>query len=214
LGIVKIARVHPGIAEYHQGILPWHPCHDRAASFHNRSFGLKLVIKKIIGGIYLTRKRFLPLVLVCFLAFCSSFAQAQTADDKDKIFVIIRDAKGENVEGYLRNYPTEIKVTTKEKEEKTVPLKLIESIKLEKVQSGVPGANEPGQEGYYTVKMQHSNEIYKLENKYSFSLNTNLGVVTKTIGADPSRKEDPSKPQTDRPFVRDVGIALSLDFKF
>jgi hypothetical protein len=132
----------------------------------------------------------------------------------------VKDVKGERLEGYLRFYPNEITVSTKDDQEKTIPLRLIESIKVEKIQGGIPGANHPGAESYYSVRVQNSQEIFTLKKKVTFSLNTSAGVMTKTL--DPElgqgffRKDSSSisASQNEQPWIRGEGVALSLEIKF
>lgn len=76
------------------------------------------------------------------------------------------------MEGYLRPDANELTVLTKDNQEKSVPLKWIESIKLEKIKEGIPGADQLGGESYYSVRLQNSQEIFTLKKKYAFSLNT------------------------------------------
>jgi hypothetical protein len=163
---------------------------------------------------------FLTLLFIFFLAFVTRPLQAQVSQEKKDIYMIIKDTNGEKVEGYLRLYPEDLTVSTKDKEEKSIPLKLIESIKLEKVKEGIPGVEEMRGESYYSVKMQNSQEIFTLRKKYTFSLNTSVGVVTKTIDPDMVQglfRKDSSpamKLQNEQPFIRDKGVVLSLELKF
>ena len=90
---------------------------------------------------------------------------------------------GETVEGLLPLGSDELTVLTKENQEKTVPVKYIKSITLEKTPDPVPGG-DPKREPTYSVRLENSQEIYTLRKKYTFSLNTNLGMVTKTIDPD------------------------------
>ena len=126
---------------------------------------------------------FLILMLIFVLAF--TCAQAQDYQGKEGIFVVVKDIQGEKLEGYLRFSPEELLVSTKDNQEKSVPLKNIEFIKLEKITGGVPGGGQVGSEGYYSVKLQNSQELFTLRKKYTFSLNTSLGLVTQTV--DPER---------------------------
>jgi hypothetical protein len=97
---------------------------------------------------------------------------------------------------------------------------MIESIKVEKVQSSIPGADQLEGESYYSVRMQNSQEIFRLGKKYTFSLNTSVGVVTRTI--DPEALKDSfqkdssllSKPESNQPFVRDKSVIFSMEIKF
>lgn len=163
----------------------------------------------------MARLRFIFLVLLLLLNPAFLFAQTQFLQEKESIRVIVEDVKGERLEGYLQLYPNEITVSTKDAQEKTLPLKIIESIKVEKIRGGIPGADHPGSESYYSVRVQNSQEIFTLKNKVTFSLNTSAGVVTRTL--DPelgqgSRKD--SSSQNEQPLIRGEGLALSLEIKF
>ncbi len=149
-----------------------------------------------------------------------ALAQPQGNQEKDGIYAVVEDVRGEKLEGYLRFSPEELLVSTNDNQEKSVPLNKIEFIKLEKIAGGVPGGSEVGSEGYYSVKLKNSQELFTLRKKYTFSLSTSLGVVTQTV--DPERvgnlfqKESVSPPtsQGDKPFVRDKSVVFSLEFKF
>ena len=60
-------------------------------------------------------------------------------------------------------------------------MSIIESIKVEKIQAGLPEVEKLGRESYYSVRLQNSQEILTLEEKYTISLNTSVGVVTKNL---------------------------------
>ena len=160
------------------------------------------------------------LTLTCLLFSTLALAEVQIIQEKENIFAVMKDMQGDRVEGYLHYYPKEITVSTKDDQEKSVPIKLIESIKLEKMSSGLPGSDQMGGKKYYKVSLQHSQEIFSLRKRFTFSLNTNLGVVTQTI--DPERIQDffrngsspvaPSK--SEQPFIRDKNAVLSLEIKF
>jgi hypothetical protein len=68
--------------------------------------------------------------------------------------------------------------------------------------------------------MENSQEIYTLRKKYTFSLNTNVGVVTKSIDPETINnilsKDASQATRTDRdkPFIQDKSIIFSLEFKF
>ena len=160
------------------------------------------------------------LVLVVFLTPTIISGQSSLLPEKEDIYVIVKDLQGNRVEGYLRLYPNEITVSTEENKEKSIPLKMIESIKVEKLQGPIPGADKLGAESYYSVRLHNSQEIFTLQEKYTFSLNTSIGVVTKTI--DPEAVKDSlqknsspsSKPENNQPFIRDKNLILSLEIKF
>jgi hypothetical protein len=140
-----------------------------------------------------------------------ALAQSQEKQEKEDIYVVIEDTKGKKLEGYLRFSPEELLVSTKDNQEKTVPLKQIEFIRLEKISGGVPGAEQPGTETYYSVRLQNSQEIFTLRNKYTFSLSTSLGIVTKTI--DPEIVQELFGKDSSS-GIRDIGAVFSLEFKF
>jgi hypothetical protein len=149
-----------------------------------------------------------------------ALAQSQDKQEKEDIYVVVEDTKGEKLEGYLRFSPEEFPVSTKDNQGKSVPLKNIEFIKLEKITGGVPGGDKAGSEAYYSVKLQNSQELFTLRKKYTFSLSTSLGLVTQTL--DPEgvgnlfQKDSASVPasQGDKPFVREKSVVFGLEFKF
>jgi hypothetical protein len=162
------------------------------------------------------------LFLILMLIFASTIALAQPQDkqDSEDIYVVVEDAQGKKLEGYLRFSPEELLVSTKDEQEKSVPLKNIEFIKLEKITGGVPGGDLGESEGYYSVKLQNSQDLFTLRKKYTFSLNTSLGLITQTV--DPERvgnlfqrnSAPAAKSEGDKPFVRDKSVVFSLEFKF
>jgi hypothetical protein len=159
-------------------------------------------------------------ISVFLLTSTIAMAQNQSPQEKENIFIVVKDIQGEKLEGYLRLDPNELKVSTKDNQEKSVPLKLIESIRLEKIQSGLPGAEQMSEESYYSVRLKNSQEIFSLQKKYTFSLNTSVGVVTKTIDPEMVREffqKDPSLPtrsKSEQPFIQDKGVIFSLEVKF
>jgi hypothetical protein len=149
-----------------------------------------------------------------------ALAQHQDKQDNEDIYVVVEDAQGKKLEGYLRSSPEALLVSTKDDQEKSVPLKNIEFIKLEKITGRVPGGDQGGGEEYYSVKLQNSQELFTLRKKYTFSLGTSLGLVTQTV--DPERvgnlfqnnsSPDPQS-QGERSFIRDKSVVFSLEFKF
>jgi hypothetical protein len=166
------------------------------------------------------RFKFISLSLLFLFAPTILLAQAPLLQEKESFYAIVKDIKGERLEGYLQFYPNEIIVTTKDDQQKSIPLKIVESVKVEKIQGGIPGADHPGGESYYSVRVQNSQEIFTLKKKVTFSLNTSAGVVTKTLdpemGQGFSRKDSSSllKSQSDQPLIRGEGVALSLEIKF
>jgi len=158
--------------------------------------------------------KFFFLIVMLISVPAVALAQTQDKPEKDGIYVVVEDVQGDKLEGYLRFSPEELLVSTEDNEEKSVPLKNIEFIKLEKITGRV------GNEGYYSVKLQNSQELFTLRKKYTFSLGTSLGLVTQTV--DPERvgnlfqKDSASAPksQGDKPFIRDKSVIFSLEFKF
>ncbi len=146
-----------------------------------------------------------------------ALAQNQDKQDKENIYVVVEDAQGKRLEGYLRFSPEELLVSTKDNQEKFIPLREIEFIKLEKITGGVPGGEQGRSEEYYSVKLQNSQELFTLQKKYTFSLNTSLGLVTQTVDPGSLFQKDSvlaANSQGDKPFVRDKSVAFRLEFKF
>ena len=165
-------------------------------------------------------KRVMIIFTLGFLLFSSfALAQSQATPEKSGIYAVVKDAKGETVEGFLRLGSDELTVQTKENQEKTIPVKYIKSIALEKSPDPVPGG-DPKRGVTYSVRLENSQEIYTLRKKYTFSLNTNLGMVTKTIDPDQVNRlfsKDPSSgpgPGDGKSFIQDQSVVFSLEFKF
>ena len=178
---------------------------------------------QVLPGAGLLMRRF-----ICFMAFWAMLisspllAQNQSPsllEEKKGIYAIVRDAQGEAVEGFLRLTSDELTVRTKEDQERLIPVRYIKSITLEKVKSEVPG-EELKKEASYSVRLENSQEIYTLKKKYSFSLNTNVGVITRTIDPEMvnnffSRDVSRSvKNEVEKPFIQEKSIVFSLEFKF
>ncbi len=167
-------------------------------------------------------KRYIYLSALWALISTPLLAQNQgpsLLEEKKGIYAIVKDAQGEAVEGFLRLTSDELTVRTKENQERLIPVKYIKSITLEKVKSEVPG-EEFKKEVAYSVHLENSQEIYTLKNKYSFSLNTNVGVVTRTIDPEMvnnffNREASRSvKNDVEKPFFQEKSIVFSLEFKF
>jgi hypothetical protein len=158
----------------------------------------------------------LVLILMFLIWNSVAIAQEKVAPEKKPIRVVVKDATGEKTEGFMFIYPEEVAVSTKEQGEKSIPLMAIQSIKVEKVPRGIPGDGQLTGEEYYSVRLENSQEILTLDKKYTVSLKTSVGVVTKTL--DPSllsKESSPSTiPQSDKPFIRDKSLILSLELKF
>ena len=174
-------------------------------------------------GVDLLMKR-LILIWSVFIALLPSLSQAepQTAppgEEKKGIYAVVKDGQGEAVEGLLRFSSDELVVRSKDNQEKSIPLKYIKSITLEKTKGEIPG-EELKNEATYAVRLENSQEIYTLRKKYTFSLNTNVGLVTKTIDPDKvnsflTKDLSPTlKPDDGKPFIQDKSVVFSLEFKF
>jgi hypothetical protein len=161
--------------------------------------------------------------LIClgflFLMVCPMASGQDILDQNEKPYAVIQDMQGKRVEGYLSMYPKEITVTSDEKKEKALPFKAIESITFEKVDPGIPGADRRG-EAQYSVRLKNSNEVYTLKDKYSLSINTDVGVIIKEIDPETVRsflgKEPASPPGSSTPgsLLKDKSFILSLELKF
>ena len=166
------------------------------------------------------RFKFIILFLVLLLTPAITLAQSPLLQEKEDIYVTVKDLEGNKLEGYLQLYPQEVTVSAKDNKEKSIPLSMIESIKVEKVQGGPPGADELDGESYYSVRLQNSQEIFTLQKKYSITLKTDVGVVTKNL--DPEAVKNPSqkdttlanKPESNEPLIRDESVILNLEIKF
>ncbi len=144
-------------------------------------------------------------------------AQSPSLQQKDDIYVIVKDLQGNRSEGYLQLYPQEVTVTTEDNKEKSIPLKMIESIKLEKSPKGLPGADKLG-ESYYSVRLHNSQEVFTLQKKYTFSLNASVGVLIKNIDPDAVKTQRnlpiTGKFEGSQSFIQDKSVILSLELKF
>ena len=167
----------------------------------------------------MVRSKFIFLVILFLLPPAIVFAQSPFLQEKEDIYAIVKDIQGNRSEGYLRLYPEEITVSTKDNEEKSIPLRMIESIKLEKSQKGLPGADKLG-ESYYSVRLHNSQEIFTLQKKYTFSLNASVGAVIKNIDPDAVKNSSQrnsaiaGKSESSQSFIQDKSVILSLELKF
>lgn len=161
----------------------------------------------------------LLLIPALLFSFLSAGAETRGASQIPVVLAVIKDGKGELLEGYLRFRPEEITVSTQDHREKVIPSKYIKSIVLEKVNEESPG-KDPRVEARYSVRVENSLEIYTLKKKYTFSLNTSLGMVTKTIDPETINnvlfKETAQtvKLEKEKSFIQDKSIVFSLEFNF
>ena len=169
----------------------------------------------------MVRKLFL-FTFALILSFSTALAQTQDQKEKSDIFAVVKDLQGDTLEGYLRFQQEEILVASEDNKEKVLPSKYIKSITLAKIKEEGPAAVDPNQQPKYSVRVENSQEIYTLKKKYTFSLNTNAGLITKTIdpemitgllSTDASRAQA-KNPDKDKPFIQDKSIVFSLEFKF
>jgi hypothetical protein len=166
------------------------------------------------------RFKFIFLVLVFLFTPAIILAQSPLFQEKENIYVMVKDIEGNRFEGYLQLYPQEVTISAKDNKEKSIPLSMIESIKVEKIQEGLPGADKLGGESHYSVRLQNSQEIFSLQKKFTFSLNTSVGVVTKNIDPEAiknSLQKDSTlsnKSQNNQPFIQDQSVIFSLEIKF
>jgi hypothetical protein len=166
------------------------------------------------------RSKFIFLVLFLILTPAIVLAQSPLLQEKKSIYVTVKDTEGNRLEGYLILYPQEVAVSTEHNNEKSIPMSIIESIKVEKKQGGLPAVESLGRESYYSVRLQNSQEILKLEEKYTISFNTSVGVVTKNLDPEAvkhSSQQDSTlanKPGSNESLIRDQSVILSLEVKF
>ncbi len=169
------------------------------------------------------RRKFFFLTLIFFFSYSFAFGQAEDQGepkDKPNIFAVVKDEQGDILEGYLHSQPEDVTVTSRDNQEKTIPSKYIKSITLEKVKPVGPPNLDPKQETKYSVRVENSQEIYTLRKKYTFSLNTNVGVVTKSIDPEAINSilsrdaSQATRTDKDKPLFEDKSIIFSLEFKF
>ena len=155
--------------------------------------------------------------------FRGSFSAAQdkvvpAALEGQGIYAVVKDAQGEKWEGFLRFEADEITVRSQDKQEKKVPVKYLKPIMLEKIRSEFPGEDQ--KKGVkYTVRVENSQEIFTLD-KYTFRLNTNLGLTTKSLDPDLVNKLvskdslQSARLDDGKPLIQDKNVVFSLEIKF
>ncbi len=160
---------------------------------------------------------------VLFFFICTiAFAQDKQQKEGLNTFAIVKDSQNSLLEGYVSDRPDEVTVSSGDNREKKVPSKYIKSITLEKSPDIGSARLDPGQEAKYSVRLENDQEIYTLRKKYTFSLNTNVGVVTRSI--DPEMinsivskdlfSAPKQKSADDKSLIVDRSIIFSLEFKF
>jgi hypothetical protein len=153
------------------------------------------------------------LTLLLLLAPTLTQAQVRAPEEKKTISAIAKDGLGKEVEGTLDIFQNNIAVVTKENREKSIPLDLIESITLEKVEGKFPG--EITGESYYSVKLKNSQELYRLRDKYTFNFTTSAGIVTRVIDPDGARSTAfATTSKNGQYYIYDKNLVFSLEFKF
>ena len=133
-------------------------------------------------------------------------AQAEPVRKKGTIDLVAKDSRE-------KANPKDATVPSEENEEKSIFLKAIESIRVERVPAGIPGADHLTGEEYYSVRLNNSQKVFALQDRYELSINAELGVLLRDI--DPQK--DPSAPphakRTDS-FIRDKSITVGFELKF
>ena len=167
----------------------------------------------------MTRIKSILLVLIFLLTPSILLADSSLLPEKENIYVIVKDLQGNTLEGYLLLEPQEVIVSTEDNEEKSIPMSIIESIKVEKKQGGLSAVENLGRESYYSVRLQNSQEILTLEEKYTLRFNTSVGVVTKNLDPEAikhssERDSTLAKPESNEPLIRDESVILNLEIKF
>jgi hypothetical protein len=153
------------------------------------------------------------LTLLLLLTPTLTQAQLQATEEKKSILGIAKDGLGKEVEGYVHIFQDNVTVVTKENREKSIPLDLIESIKLEKVEGKFPG--EITGDNYYSVRLKNSQELYTLRDKYTFSLTTSAGIVTRVMDPDAVRSTGfATTSKNQQYYIYDKNLVFSLEFKF
>jgi hypothetical protein len=174
------------------------------------------------GADFLTPRKLFFWALIFF--FFSAPALGRTEEEKEalSILALVKDGAGDTLEGYLRSQSEEVTVASKDNEEKVIPAKYLKSITLEKVKQEGAATLDPKQEARYSVRLENSQEIYTLRKKYTFSLNTSLGVVTRSIDPETisslvskyGSQAQAAGTEKEKPFIQDKSIVFSLEFKF
>jgi len=134
-------------------------------------------------------------------------------------YAVVKDAQGDKVEGFLRFEGDELTVRSSDNQEKKVPVKYLKSITLEKIRNELPGEDQ--RKGIrYSVRLENSQEIFTLDKKFTFSLNTKLGLTTKSLDPDAVNKlvsKDSlqgTRLDDGRPLIEDKTVVFSLEIKF
>lgn len=164
--------------------------------------------------------------IFCFL-LAFSWHSSPAAQEKplpaplegQRLYAVVKDAQGEKEEGFLRFDADELTVRSQDNQEKKVPVKFLKSITLEKIRNEFPGEDQ--KKGVkYTVRVENSQEIFSLDKKFTFSLNTKLGLTTKSLDPDAVNKlisKDSlqgTRFDDGKPLIEDKTVVFSLEIKF
>jgi len=161
----------------------------------------------------------LALILLCGCFGAAQGEPTSAAMEEQETYAVIKDAQGNELEGFLRFDTDEIDVRSQDNQGKKIPVKYLKSITLEKSQNEFPGEDQ--KRGVkYTVRVENSQEIFTLDKKYTFSLNTNLGLTTKSLDPDLVNnlvnKDSLQGGRLDdgRSLIQDKSVVFSLEIKF
>jgi hypothetical protein len=176
----------------------------------------------MLPGIDVLKNRFFFWGVLFFFWGASSAAQDKPVLpvlEGAGIYAVVKDAQGDKQEGFLRFDTDEITVRSQDNQEKKIAVKYLKSITLEKSKSEFPGEDQ--KRGVkYSVRVENSQEIFTLDKKYTFSLNTNLGLTTKSLDPDLVNKlvgKDSlqgTKLDDGKPLIQDKTVVFSLEIKF
>ena len=169
-----------------------------------------------------TIRKYLLFTFLLFFFCAIAFAQDKLQKDERNTLAILKDSQNSLLEGYVRDRPDEVTLSSRDNRERKVPSKYIKSITLERSTDFGSARLDPTQGARYSVRLENDQEIYTLRKKYTFSLNTNVGVVTRSI--DPEMINNivskdlfstpKQKSADDKTLIADRSIIFSLEFKF
>ncbi|MBN2437039.1 MAG: hypothetical protein JXL20_00385 [Deltaproteobacteria bacterium] len=179
-------------------------------------------MNKRAGDIAMIRYALLLFTFLSFFLCSTALALDESGQKALGIYAIVKDSQDSVLEGYISDQPREVTVSSADNQEKQIPSKYIKSITLEKMTDPGAAAPDPKQEAQYSVRLENSREIYTLRQKYTFSLNTSIGVVTRSIdpetikniiSSDISNAPNQKSPD-NQSWIRDKSIIFSLELKF
>jgi hypothetical protein len=171
---------------------------------------IKMIINTFLRGFLVIRSIVFILSLLFLLVPTLTQAQNQAPEETKTIYEVAKDAQGDKAEGYVLVNPDKLTLSAKEYQEKSTPPERLEFVKVEKIEGIIPEAIS--RESYYSVRLQKGQEIYTVKDKYTISLNTSVGVLTRMI--DPLRTFDVFKDSSGQSFIRDKNLLLSLELRF